>query len=81
MDGRWPLGAVEDDDFEKSPRGVRPEDEVAGRVLADLLHDECSVGGVADVLVEHPRACGLRRGRPHSDNVVRNRSLTQCSCG
>jgi hypothetical protein len=52
MDHGGALGAVHHHQLQQPPGSIRAQQEVAGRVLADLVHDERVSYGVVDVLGE-----------------------------
>lgn len=50
MDHCWSLGPIEDDELEQIAGAVRSEDQVAHRIVAHLLDDECMAKRVLDVV-------------------------------
>jgi hypothetical protein len=58
VDHRWSLGSIHHDHFEQVPGPIGAEDQVAGRVPIDFLHDDGVAYGVQGVLRVDPVAVG-----------------------
>jgi len=56
MHHRWAVGAVEHDQFEQVSCPVGTQDQLARRVIVDLVHKERTTQGVLDVFVRDSMA-------------------------